>query len=50
MTKRLRCYLGLHAWQRIRNDEGMWFKKCRECDKFSDIPGGPGSGYVPPIG
>ena len=45
MRKRLRCYLGLHVWQRIHNDEGEWYKKCRACGKFVDIPRGPGNPF-----
>lgn len=37
MAKKLRGYLGLHSWQRIRTGDGQWFKKCRACDKFSGI-------------
>ena len=44
MAKRLRCYLGLHSWQRIRTEDGQWFKECRACGKFSDIR------PTPPIG
>ena len=46
MAKRFRCYLGWHSWQRIRTDDGEWFKKCRACGKFSDIS----SMLPPPIG
>ena len=42
--KRVRCYLGWHTWQRIRNDEGKWYMKCRACGKFHDIPVGPIAG------
>jgi hypothetical protein len=37
MAKRFRCYLGLHSWQRIQNDDGEWYKECRACGKFRDI-------------
>jgi hypothetical protein len=37
MAKRFRCYLGWHSWQRIRNDQGQWYKQCRMCGKFADI-------------
>ena len=41
MTKRLRCYLGFHRWQQLRKDAragGGWYKECRDCGKFGDIP------------
>jgi hypothetical protein len=38
MAKRLRCYLGLHSWKRVRGDDGqVSYKECRACGKFVDI-------------
>ncbi len=34
--------LGFHRWQKLRNDDGDWYEKCKVCGKFSDVPrGGP---------
>jgi len=38
VAKRLRCYLGLHRWQKLRDDQGGQYKECRDCGKFVDIP------------
>jgi hypothetical protein len=39
MKKRLRCYFGLHRWQRTHSAEGgSFYLKCRDCGKFHDIP------------
>jgi len=40
-VKKLRCYLGLHRWQRLRTDGGPWYNNCRDCGKFGDIPPPP---------
>src|SRR4051812_3628741 len=32
-VKKLRCYLGLHRWQRLRSDGGPWYNNCRDCGK-----------------
>jgi len=45
MTKRLRCYLTFHRWQTLRAEGGGWYRKCRDCGKFGDIPD-----TVPPVG
>jgi hypothetical protein len=37
MAKRLRCYLGLHGFERRRTDDGRWYKECRDCGKFLNI-------------
>ena len=35
--KKLRCYLGLHRWQRFKNKAGDgWHRLCRDCGKFDD--------------
>jgi hypothetical protein len=34
MAKRLRCYLGLHRYERRRTEEGKWYEECRSCGKF----------------
>jgi len=45
MKKRLRCYLGLHRWQRLKSDGGGWYMKCRDCGKYDEIPESfPGAG------
>lgn len=36
MAKKLRCYLGLHRYQRLRTDDGDLYKQCRDCEKFQD--------------
>lgn len=41
MAKKLRCYLGFHRWQQLQAEGGGSYKKCRDCDKFSDIPQRP---------
>jgi hypothetical protein len=42
MAKRLRCYLGLHRWQRLRVKDGEGhYMECRDCRKFKDIPPEP---------
>jgi hypothetical protein len=42
LVKKFRCYLGFHRWQKLRNDDGDWYEKCRFCGKFGDVPrGGP---------
>jgi hypothetical protein len=28
----LRCYLGRHRWQRLVNDEGVSYRRCRDCE------------------
>jgi hypothetical protein len=38
IVKKLRCYLGLHRYERRRTDEGTWYKECRDCGKFVDVP------------
>jgi hypothetical protein len=39
MAKTLRCRLGLHRWQRLKAEGGGgWYKQCRDCGKFQDIP------------
>jgi hypothetical protein len=45
MRKKLRCYLGLHRYERRLTDDGQRYKECRDCGKFLDMPGpfiGPG--------
>lgn len=37
-TKRVLCYLGLHSWQRKKADGGGWYKECRRCGRFRDVP------------
>lgn len=44
MAKKLRCYLGLHRYERRRTEDGKWYQECRYCGKFRDIP----DPYVPP--
>lgn len=44
MVKRLRCYLGLHRYEPRRTDDGKWYKECRFCGKFLDVP----EPFVPP--
>ena len=48
MKKRLRCYLGLHRWQRLKGEgDAGWYLKCRDCGKYGEIPEGqiaPGGG------
>ena len=36
MMKKLRCYLGLHRYERRRTQEGDAYKECRDCQKFLD--------------
>ena len=37
MAKRLRCYLSLHRWERLKNPAGDgWHRHCRDCGKDSD--------------
>jgi len=41
MTKKLRCYLGLHRWQRLVNDAGDSYRRCIDCGKSRlppDVP------------
>jgi hypothetical protein len=44
--KSLVCRVGIHQWQDVRNDDGVWFSLCHRCgtskDKiiFMDSPGG----------
>jgi uncharacterized OB-fold protein len=40
MAKRLRCYLGYHRWQRVRAEDGSFYRKCRDCGKDSFPPEG----------
>ena len=45
--KRLRCYLGLHRWQRLKNKAGDgWHGQCSDCGKFGDDD--TTAGLVPP--
>jgi len=44
MAKKLRCYLGLHRYQRRVTDDGKPYKECRDCGKFLDLH----DPYVPP--
>jgi hypothetical protein len=37
MAKKLLCYLGKHRWQRLRNEDGDFYLKCRDCGKFGDL-------------
>ncbi len=61
MPKKLRCYLGFHRWQRVKQGrvkgpgESGWYKECRDCGKFGEIPpppppgadaGGPAGGMI----
>ena len=42
MAKRLRCYFGLHRWQRLKSEGGEgWYKQCRDCGKYRDLRGTP---------
>jgi hypothetical protein len=35
--KKLRCYLGVHRWQRLKNKAGDgWYRQCSDCGKFGD--------------
>jgi hypothetical protein len=34
MAKKLRCFLGLHRYQRRVTDDGQPYKECRDCGKF----------------
>jgi hypothetical protein len=36
MRKKLRCYLGLHHYERRRTEEGEAYKECRDCQRFLD--------------
>ena len=36
MSKKLRCYLGLHHYERRRTEEGEAYKECRDCQKLRD--------------
>jgi hypothetical protein len=36
MPKKLRCYLGLHRYQRRQTEEGEAYKECRDCAKLRD--------------
>jgi len=44
MAKKLRCYLGLHRYERRKTDDGQWYKECRDCGKFLDMPGPTATG------
>jgi hypothetical protein len=36
----------VHRWQRLKAAEGGWYKKCRSCEMFKDIPDrGPVGGF-----
>ena len=37
-AKKLRCRLGFHRWVRHLNDEGKTFRRCKDCQKFRDMP------------
>jgi len=37
MAKRLRCYLGVHRYQRRLTEDGEPYKECRDCAKFRDM-------------
>jgi hypothetical protein len=39
--KKLRCYLALHRWERLRSDSGDWYKECQDCGKVVDNPPTP---------
>jgi hypothetical protein len=36
MPKKLRCYLGLHRFERRRTEDGAAYKECRDCEKLRD--------------
>jgi hypothetical protein len=41
VKKRLRWYLGLHRWQRLKGDgDAGWYLKCRDCGKYGETPDG----------
>ncbi len=49
MEKTLRCYFGLHRWQRLKNPAGDgWHSHCRDCGKYRDSD--PNSPSVNPGG
>jgi hypothetical protein len=37
MLRRLRCHLGLHSWQAMRNPEGGWYRECQACRKQGGV-------------
>jgi hypothetical protein len=39
--KRLRCRLGRHRYRRLRNEDGEFYDKCKDCGKFRDVPRTP---------
>jgi hypothetical protein len=45
MSKRLRCWIGMHRWKRHVTDDGKWFLRCADCQKFRDIPDTTFSGF-----
>ena len=46
MAKKLRCYLRWHRWQKKRDDDGVTYYECRDCQKLREryeeppLPGG----------
>jgi hypothetical protein len=39
MAKRLRCYLRLHRWRRVKAPDGdSWYHECRDCGETREIP------------
>jgi hypothetical protein len=37
MAKKLRCWLGIHRFERHKTGDGKWYKECRYCGKFLNI-------------
>jgi len=41
VKKKLRCYAGLHRWQRLKGEgDAGWYLTCRDCGKYGEIPEG----------
>ena len=35
-TKGIRCRLGIHSWETLRNDDGEAYVECRRCGAEGD--------------
>ena len=40
MARPLRCRVGMHRWQRARNEAGESYRHCERCGKDGDLTGG----------